>query len=335
MTFPTPFFIQKYKHLETELKQTLRMEGRYTLKRIKADTGQVIQELSFPNLLCNASFDGLRGFNRCYVGTGTAVPSVTDTGLQTPVAVTYFNATGGEFINTGIAYSPVAPDYLYCESVVFPRFNAGVAAGNITEIGMGYDSGLSLTPQYMWSRALILDGAGNPVALTILSDEILDVTYTVRLYVDPADRVYDINITGSGLHSVTQRPRNITTWGSRAAAGGHSAMTGIYIIESGPASTNLSAITDGPSGVSNAGVSRVLAPYVSGSYSSSVTSTIPTTGGNHAGGVGFLTGYNPKFGFSGMDFFHNSQQLKITPPIPKDNTKTLTISSSVNWKRSV
>lgn len=331
MTFPTPFFIQKYKHLETELKHTLRMEGRYTLKRVKADTGQVIQELSFPNLLCNAGLDGLRGFNRCYVGTGTAVPSVTDTSLQNPIAVTYFSPTGGEFIAGGAAYFPVAPDYLYCESVVFPRFNAGVAAGNITEIGMGYNSDISaLTPQYMWSRALILDGAGNPIALTILPGEILDVTYTVRLYVDPADRVYNINITGSGTHNVTQRPRNITTWGCLAPVNGHSTSTGILIIESGPASTNLSAITNSPAGTSNANVSRILAPYVSGSYSSSITQTIPTTHGNHAGGIGFLTGYDP---FSRVAFFHNSQQLKITPPIPKDSTKTLTISSSVNWAR--
>lgn len=335
MTHPHSFFIQKYKYLETEMRNRVTMEGFYNLKLVKADTGRLVRELSFPNVICNSGFDGLKGFNRCYIGYGTNPPSVTDTALGNATAVTYVTTDGSsEFINTGVAVSPAAPDYEYSECIVYPSFKAGVGTGNITEIGMGRE-GSGLVPSSLWSRSLIVDGSGNPISITKLADEVLHVTYTVRIYIDTADLLYDLNITGSGTHAIVQRPAYIGTWGFRVPAWGND--VGSSVLPStavGPGAT-LGPITGTITGGEPAALPGVGAAnaYVPGSYSSSATKTVGIADGNLAGGIAAFLRYDPKFGFSSMSFAHRSVQMTVTPPIMKDNTKVLTLNSSFSWAR--
>lgn len=335
MTHPHSFFIQKYKYLETEMRNRVTMEGFYNLKLVKADTGRLVRELSFPNVICNSGFDGLKGFNRCYIGYGTNPPSITDTALGNATAVTYVTTDGSsEFINTGVAVSPAAPDYAYSECIVYPSFKAGVGTGNITEIGMGTE-GDGLIPSSLWSRSLIVDGSGNPISITKLADEVLHVTYTVRIYIDTADLLYDLNITGSGTHAIVQRPAYIGTWGFRVPAWGND--VGSSVLPStavGPGAT-LGPITGTITGGEPASLPGVGAAnaYVPGSYSSSATKTVGIADGNLAGGIAAFLRYDPKFGFGGMNFAHRSVQMTVTPPIMKDNTKVLTLNSSFSWAR--
>ncbi len=335
MTQPHSFFIQKYKYLETEMRSRVTMEGFYSLKLVKADTGRLVRELSFPNVICNSGFNGLKGFNRCYIGYGTAPPSITDTALGNATAVTYVTANGSsEFINTGVAVSPAAPDYTYSECIVYPSFMAGVGTGNITEIGMGIDGG-GLIPSSLWSRSLIVDGSGNPISITKLADEILHVTYTVRIYIDTADLLYDLNITGSGTHAIVQRPAYTGTWGFRVPVNGNSVGSSVLPTQAvGPGAT-LGPITGTITGGTTASLPGVGAAntYVPGSYSSSATKTVGITDGNLTGGIAAFLRYDPKLSFSSMNFAHRSVQMTVTPPIMKDNTKVLTLNSSFGWAR--
>ena len=56
------------------------------------------------------------------------------------------------------------------------RFGQGVAAGNISEVGLGWGN------SNLWNRALIKDANGNPTTITVLSDEYLDVVSEIRDY---------------------------------------------------------------------------------------------------------------------------------------------------------
>lgn len=56
----------------------------------------------------------------------------------------------------------------------------GVAAGNLSEVGMGWGN------SNLWNRALIKDINGNPTTITILSDEYLDVVSEIRIYPTPS-----------------------------------------------------------------------------------------------------------------------------------------------------
>ena len=335
MTQPHSFFIQKYKYLETEMRNRVTMEGFYNLKLVKADTGRLVRELSFPNVICNSGFDGLEGFNRCYIGSGTNPPSITDTALGNATAVTYVTTDGSSaFINTGVAVSPQAPDYAYSECIVYPSFMAGVGTGNITEIGMGSDGG-GLIPSSLWSRSLIVDGSGNPISITKLADEILHVTYTVRIYIDIADLQYDINITGSGTHTIVQRPAYIGTWGFRVPAGGNSDSSAVLPTAAVGPGAALGPITGAITGGTTAALPGIgtANTYVPGSYSSSATKTIGIVDGNLTGGIAAFLRYDPMTSFGSMDFAHRSAQMTVTPPIMKDNTKVLTLHSSFSWAR--
>lgn len=109
--------------------------------------------------------------NRVCVGTGNKIVEPTDTGLNAFLVST----------TTRLSWSVVSMStnrpYKYTVRVVY-RFGEGVAKGNLTEIGLGWDD------TALWNRALILDSESNPTTLTILEDEFLDVTADITYTMD-------------------------------------------------------------------------------------------------------------------------------------------------------
>jgi hypothetical protein len=84
------------------------------------------------------------------------------------------------------------------------QYGTGVASGNLTEVGVypGNPGGGAVAPYYaghLFSRALILDTNGNPTAITVLSDEILTVTWQLRFYLDLTDHAFSFNLNGSPI----------------------------------------------------------------------------------------------------------------------------------------
>lgn len=107
--------------------------------------------------------------DRCCVGTGNSTPVATQTALDSFLAST----TSKQNSSAGIQTTTM-PYYRY--ALVTWRFGQGVAAGNISEVGLGWGSA------NMWNRALIKDINGNPTTITVLSDEYLDVYSEIREY---------------------------------------------------------------------------------------------------------------------------------------------------------
>ena len=112
------------------------------------------------------------------IGTGTATPASTDTGLQSESHYTTTGGTGGG--STALGSSP------YNNTVTYVyRTTLGSLNGNYTEVGVGWATG------QMFSRALILDGGGSPTTISVTSAQQLDIVYQLSiclLYTSPSPR---------------------------------------------------------------------------------------------------------------------------------------------------
>ena len=100
-----------------------------------------------------------------------------------------------------------------------------------------------------------------------------------------------------------------------------------YAIIPYAAGATLGAITTGPIGTSGTTGTAVASTYTSGNYYLDGTYTLSITQGNVSGGIQCLLliyGYT----YSPIQF-----QVYFTSPIPKDNTKALTLTLRFSWSR--
>lgn len=195
-----------------------QFEGVYTLKKRKAD-GTVTYENSFHNLITNSGLNLIGRsystgnhslFSVCSVGSGNTTPQFTDTDLVLPVARKNIN-TGVDsrvFVEE-VAGPPAVP--AYWRYIKTYSFLAGEATGNLSEISVGQKYQDGGTDFYVaFSRALILDGAGTPTTVTVLADEILEVTYELRCYIDKAQYPFSATLN-SVAYTGTKGNCSITT----------------------------------------------------------------------------------------------------------------------------
>jgi hypothetical protein len=198
---------------------TLGVAGKYRAEIRKARTGKLRYDTGwFDNIITDrglvewwnlphfGSFDNGNIAAWCAVGTGNTTPQTTDVQLAAYRASAY--GTGGTGGGTGYPSPnaqgyvaqvsvPGQPDYVppYWYARYIYLFGTGAAAGNLTEVGV-YPGGANAAAD-LFSRALILDDNGNPTAITVLSDEILTVTWELRWYLDVTDHAFSFNLNGS------------------------------------------------------------------------------------------------------------------------------------------
>lgn len=202
-------------------KSKYGVAGRFKLVAVRPDGST--RELApwQDNLITNTGLDYLAGWSTTVdnsnndsmigylvVGTGSTPPAPTDTALANRLAIN----------NSDIAIqgsgTTTAPYYAWFRRTFV--FNAGVAAGNLTELGLtqrpGTGTGISKT--FLFSRALIKNSSGDPITVTVLPDEILQVTYELRVYLlDVTDHKYTI-MDGTTPVEITVRPYRVGTYGS-------------------------------------------------------------------------------------------------------------------------
>ncbi|QEG09653.1 tail fiber [Xanthomonas phage Pagan] len=185
----------------------LGIAGVFTISKGKSlDALEVVADWQ-SNLITDGGMDALgdsgSGYPRSMydliaylaVGSGSATPAFTDTALGAQVA-----QVGRTTSDNG--GTTTAPYYAYSRCQY--QFPAGTATGVLSELGAkAYNSN---TDAYILStRALIKDSAGNPTTITVLSDEILVVTYELRMYVDTTPVVTTETIKGVST-TVTCKP---------------------------------------------------------------------------------------------------------------------------------
>ncbi len=294
---------------------TIQPQGFFT---IRTDKRGVLAE--FPNLITNSGLDSLasaRYSGACFVGTGTLPPTVDDIQLQNRIAESTFVSSSIEGCNN------TAPYYSYFIRTF--RFAAGSAMGNLTEVGIG---DITHGVRSLFSRSLIKDSFGNPTAITLLPEEILEVTYELRHYIPTSDVTGSITFTGNlaGTYSYTIRSARVTTYtGNGNPYGWGSRDPYVRLIKYAAAAYPgaLEAITGFPTGYDHQSDDAIIYTYIDGSYTSKITYMWSIASGNVPGGIRSVL----------FTLGIGKYQIEFNPPIPKTSTDALSLTFTNNWAR--
>lgn len=302
------------------MKLKYSLEGRYNLIVRDGKTLDVKRETGwFNNLITDTGLNRLgtgTPSNHALVGSGSAAPSVSDTTMNSFVAAT---TTLASTIVNGV--QATEPYFGWTRKTY--RFAAGVAAGNLSEVGVGWG------PAAVFSRALIRDPEGDPTTITVLSDEVLDVVYELRMYPNLTDQEFEL-VIGGVTHECLMRAAIVTT----AAA-----WQPLYLLNNGAVPVDspvysayaytgaIGTILQAPSGVfigqdngSN------LTTYSNNSLKRTVTCYFDLGAGNHGSGIMSLM---LQQGYLALGTY----QIQFTPPIAKDATKIFNITFEMSWAR--
>lgn len=150
----------------------------------------MILDQGFKQLIVNSSYTIPIAFVSLGVGSSSQAVQPTDTGLISPIAFTspdYGGATHGWDAAGGFGWSRK-----------IRSFARGAAAGNISELTTGYAANNTSA----MARALVRDEMGNPTTITVLSDEVLTVTWEWRKWWT-VSQPHDIEYLVDGVPHIT------------------------------------------------------------------------------------------------------------------------------------
>lgn len=243
-------------------------------------------------------------------GTGNSTPVVSQTILDNQTGV---SSSGIE------TYGSTTSSPYYGYKIFTFRFNQGIAAGNISEIGVGWTG---TTPLQLFSRTLIKDINGDPTTITVLADETLDVIYELRLYAPETDLIVSGLDFGESTHDLTIRSATISSayW---SAFIGNSRFS--WTDNSYGYNGSLGLITGLPSGTSAylGNYNIAAAAYVQNSNRSLAQLTVALNNGNLSGGISALTVFT----------YLGAYQIGFNPPVLKTNQKIFKLNLELSWGR--
>lgn len=318
----------------------VRMKGLYKLRVHKAKSGTVTKETGWmDNVITNlglgyfhtqphfGAFDSSGAtFNNVAVGSGSTTPTVNDTTLTSYVASVSAGELGGGtgwLTYNSSGYVPAAsPNPPYWWARINYLFPTGVAAGNLTEIGV-YPGGTSYT-NGLFSHALIVDAGGNPTTITVLSDEVLTVTYQINYYIDTSDTAFSFNLNSSPVTGIYRMCNIGTTPNLNGGLDGNVPTVGFYTGAIGTVTGQPTGQIGVSQGNSNPGsfIDWVNDIANSGTWYYDYTLTMPT--GTATGTIASIT-YN-----------HGLLQYQfgnLSTPIVKTSGQQLQMSFRGSWGR--
>lgn len=254
------------------------------------------------------------------VGTGNSTPIVSQTGLDVFRARTTTLQVSRSW-NKGIDDNNV--EYYAIKGTY--RFASGAASGNISEVGLSWDTGNSL-----WNRALIRNSSGQATVINVLSDEYLDVSFEVRIYrkeetvgtIQVKDGVGDVVST----HTYTTKPfssNSVSVHGSGQVKVG-------YVL---PYSGTWSGGTEVPTGALPNPLSTI------GTVVENSNPTQQTTNFSFELGVGTGSWKSIGFGLEGLMLSFDNQVVffgymaVLDTPIVKSATERVIVRVTTSWGR--
>lgn len=311
--------VPKHRELIVPARTVAGLAGFYKLEAVNVENGRrrVLADW-FPNLITTNGSEMLgtictgQGFgngpaNYCSVGTGNTAPALTDTALQTRLATTNtIQSQSTPVSGTG------GPTYWGGQLIQY-SFAAGVATGNLSEVGVGSASnGTSL-----FSRSLILDGGGSPTTITVLSNEALYVSYQLNHYAPTADVTGNVTIAGV-VYAYVLRAANAgsTNWSKNFT--NDSGM----LFDSEAYNGAIGALTAQPTGANSAADTITNNAYSAGSHQATGAAQWGLNVGNLSGGISAIL-----LRFIGMCQY----QISFTPSIPKDSSHVLVLNLGHSW----
>lgn len=305
----------------------LKMEGWFTLEAVR--NGRTVRKHTFresdgvagpfQNLILNQGLDrfATEGRNqlyaRCYVGVGTTAPDVTQTQLT--------NGVGSYLTLSGDTTMPgEAPDYV--SRMICSGLSSIGAFGtsNLTEIGVG-----GIGTATLFSRALIVDSAGNPTSFPISSEEQLRASYEVRLHPPLEDAFYTVDVAGP--RDVIVRALNVTntnSWAMQSPAGSTGGVHAIASSNNGFRTGDLNSITaSSPQGTSISGVSsKTEYEYSPGSYKKGHRQSFSST-----------QAVSDSIRTHDVQYTCCRFQVQYDPPLQKTAEQTMFLEYELSWGR--
>lgn len=289
---------------------TAGVAGRYKFIAHKPDGSSRDLTDWFDNLITDGGLErmGTGGTTeKCRVGSGNTTPNNTDTALVAQVAeADIYSYTEGADTDTN----------LYAWRRIVYRFAVGAAAGNLSEVGVGWAGGA------LFSRALIKDGVGNPTTITVLSDEILDVVYELRMYRPTSDLSANIDIAGV-TYACTVRPANFSNWRCTELTQFGAMGNGNLLVQGWGSDAALGAVTGQPTGTMVMGGVYATndGAYIGGSKQRKLK--VIASISDATSPIKALT-FRTALGL---------YQMLVNPVIPKNNTNKLTLYYTLAWAR--
>jgi hypothetical protein len=251
----------------------------------------------------------------CQVGEGSTAPTNADSALESYVA------NSSTVHSNSQAAQSSAPYYGYNRQTF--RFAAGTAAGNLSEVGIGWAATGSL-----FARALIKDELGDPTTITVLSDEVLDVTYELRSYpVEDDSDPFNVSVTGDVPHtySCVVRASKVTDYlywhPQNQSVSFRLQSTYMQYAYNGTMGTVLQL----PNGLSSQVSSIVAAAYGNNDLYRDFDTIWELDNGNLAGGIKSVV-WPSTIG---------TYQIEFDTTIPKTNVRVLHLNFRVSWDRYV
>lgn len=316
---------------------SIGLRGRFKFVCRDADLNVKWETDWSKNMVLNRGLDhlggtdvGAWGLNGCQVGSGSLAPAAGQTSLQTYVA-------GTVTVQASSATSDAGASPPYTRITTTWRFGVGVAAGNLTEVGIGIGTNTPLSnpgsagrsDQPLFSRALIVDGGGSPITLTILLDEVLDVVWEYTKFAPAADIVGNFTIVEDGVpvnRTYTVRAASSDVSQDRWSVNKTSLVQAVQGSTLGNCSSAafdvaLQPVFDNVSGTGSLSSTHVSDVYVNGTFFRDSTQTFGLTQGNLTGGIDLL--------YINLDIV--GWQMAVSPPIPKLSTMTLSITYRTSW----
>lgn len=309
------------------------LAGKYNIKKYRGKN--LLQEVEFDNLITNQGLNSIAlratgsHVNFCAVGTGTTPPASTDTALG--AIVQHTSAVIG-----ASDYNGAAP--LWVKSITRTyQFAVGAVVGNITEVSTGYMDGDTSNANFRcFSRALILDTNGDPVAITVLPDEQLVVTWTLYTHLNVGNTVQSFDVSGVTYTATTRLARVNLFPGFRTDPGFAAVQYGPIVQAVVGTNAVLGDIDSDIGGTKlNLGADYIHAPYVLDSYAKSAQSVLAPTVGNAAGGIKGLVTVLRQNPSSNQSPLWLEFQTVLDKPIPKTADYKLTLNIQVQWGRYV
>jgi len=295
----------------------------FKVEKVKPDGERILLADWFENTMLNQGLDligtgSLNVFSGLAVGSGTTASDVTDTTLETLVAV----VTSNEPLHTVHTYRTSAPYYV--ETLQRHRFDPEEATGNIREMGL-YDS----LGGVISTRTLIKNTGGTPITLVIADEDALEITSKLRMYRDHCDSDGSGNFTivtepgepgeSEQVHAYTMRMLSIgASYGKpgpmKSSDSSCIGLEGAGLV--GLTDTNMTKTA------SDTFTTRSLGPYIPGTFTRDLRFTAELDDGNFTGGID---------GFQLRAEAMGSIQVVFTPAIMKTAVQILKVSFRYSW----
>ncbi|MHA3048651.1 hypothetical protein [Acinetobacter sp. ANC 4639] len=291
-----------------------QLGAKFKLIVRKVSDNSIARETAwFHNIVLDAGLARMSAgtwINRCCIGTGNSTP------VATQVALDSFLASTTTVQSTSESYNTTTLPYYYGAKVTW-RFGEGVAAGNISEVGLGWSN------TNLWNRALIKDGNGNPTTITVLSDEYLDVVSEIRVYPSSSSGSFNLlDKTGAVISTHTYSGMPYISSSGYFSAGivqiAQSNWGGIY------SGTMGSLVTSEPSSVI-ANFTPALTYPTPTSVQISITLGLTSSNGSHQS---FLLRNLTLMGNAYIGY-----KFQISPTITKTSSQIMTYTFKMSWDR--